>query len=436
MRVWLRHNRIGFCIAVAALLAACSTASNRRLRTRQRRTGCTDDDRVGRRSEPRRRCRSVRTWHRRHSTSHARRWSRRVDVVGVGPHAQAEAGGVDARRRSAGIRPQHRRSRRACARPTTAPRSRYCSRVSTSRMGWPSPETRCTSRKATRSTSTTTPTAGRSIGAPSPAACPTRKARTCKVRTHTRSRASPSDRTAPSTSRSGPRATSPPRIATPTHRARPSCGFLPAAGPRRRSRPASATAPVWRSLPTVRCGPRSTTATTSPTRQTGQPDPEYVDDHPPESVARLTPGTRIGLALLQSRWRPGEPAVDSRRADQRRRQRMDCESLPPIEQSLGAHAAPLGMSFTEGVLPAPYASGALIGVHGSWNREPPREPEVSFFRLARRRTGRSADARRRISVRGRLALGSPGGRGDGTRRRGLHHRRLRRRRVPPGPAPR
>ena len=37
------------------------------------------------------------------------------------------------------------------------------------------------------------------------------------------------------------------------------------------------------------------------------------------------------------------------------------------------------MSFTADVLPAPYASGALVGVHGSWNREPAREPEVSFF---------------------------------------------------------
>ena len=59
--------------------------------------------------------------------------------------------------------------------------------------------------------------------------------------------------------------------------------------------------------------------------------------------------------------------------------KLDCASLPPIEQSLGAHAAPLGMSFTDGVLPAPYASGALVGVHGSWNREPPRAPEVAFF---------------------------------------------------------
>jgi len=35
------------------------------------------------------------------------------------------------------------------------------------------------------------------------------------------------------------------------------------------------------------------------------------------------------------------------------------------------------MSFAK--LPEPYGTGALIGVHGSWNRIPPRAPEVAFF---------------------------------------------------------
>ena len=38
---------------------------------------------------------------------------------------------------------------------------------------------------------------------------------------------------------------------------------------------------------------------------------------------------------------------------------LDCAALPPIEQSLGAHSAPLGMSFAE--LPEPYGTGALVG---------------------------------------------------------------------------
>ncbi|MGZ5393683.1 MAG: PQQ-dependent sugar dehydrogenase [Mycobacterium sp.] len=112
---------------------------------------------------------------------------------------------------------------------------------------------------------------------------------------------------------------------------------------------------------------------------TGRPDPEYVDEHPPESVARLTPGRELGWPYCNPDGGPANLPLIRDVQTNADGDEMNCESLPPIEQSLGAHAAPLGMSFTDRVLPAPYASGALIGVHGSWNREPPREPEVSYF---------------------------------------------------------
>lgn len=113
--------------------------------------------------------------------------------------------------------------------------------------------------------------------------------------------------------------------------------------------------------------------------QTGEVDPAYVGEHPPESVARLTPGRELGWPFCNPDGGPADLPLIRDVQTNADGDRMDCASLPPIEQSLGAHAAPLGMSFTADVLPAPYASGALIGVHGSWNREPPREPEVSFF---------------------------------------------------------
>lgn len=112
---------------------------------------------------------------------------------------------------------------------------------------------------------------------------------------------------------------------------------------------------------------------------TGRADPEYVDEHPPESVARLTPGRELGWPYCNPDGGPANLPLIRDVQTNADGDRMDCASLPPIEQSLGAHAAPLGMSFTDDVLPPPYASGALVGVHGSWNREPPREPEVSFF---------------------------------------------------------
>jgi len=112
---------------------------------------------------------------------------------------------------------------------------------------------------------------------------------------------------------------------------------------------------------------------------TGTVDPAYVDDHPPESVARLTPGRELGWPYCNPDGGPADLALIRDVQTNPDGQAMDCAALPRVEQSLGAHSAPLGMSFTDGQLPAPYASGALVGVHGSWNRQNPQEPEVSFF---------------------------------------------------------
>lgn len=106
---------------------------------------------------------------------------------------------------------------------------------------------------------------------------------------------------------------------------------------------------------------------------------DYVGDHPPEQVARLTPGRELGWPYCNSDGGPANLAFIRDVQTNADGGRMDCDALPPVEQSLGAHSAPLGMSFTVGVLPAPYADGALMGVHGSWNRRPPQAPEVSFF---------------------------------------------------------
>jgi glucose/arabinose dehydrogenase len=50
--------------------------------------------------------------------------------------------------------------------------------------------------------------------------------------------------------------------------------------------------------------------------------------------------------------------------------------------ALGTHVAPLGLAFADeasaGALPAAFADGAFIGLHGSWNREPPAGYKVVF----------------------------------------------------------
>lgn len=114
----------------------------------------------------------------------------------------------------------------------------------------------------------------------------------------------------------------------------------------------------------------------------GQIIAEYVDDHPPEQLARLTPNRELGWPYCNSDNAVSGPADLPFIRDVQTNpdgELMDCASLPPVEQSMGAHSAPLGLSFVDGDLPEPYARGALVGVHGSWNRQPPRAPEVSFY---------------------------------------------------------
>lgn len=117
----------------------------------------------------------------------------------------------------------------------------------------------------------------------------------------------------------------------------------------------------------------------------------YVNDHPLEPLARLTQGRDLGWPYCNPDpdLRPGEkdsPLGYTRRPFVRDLQtnpdgtKLDCAALPPVEQGMGAHSAPLGLSFaTSPGLAGEYGPGALVGVHGSWNRTPPRAPEVSFF---------------------------------------------------------
>jgi glucose/arabinose dehydrogenase len=111
----------------------------------------------------------------------------------------------------------------------------------------------------------------------------------------------------------------------------------------------------------------------------GQVDQEFVNDNPPEQLAKLTPGRELGWPYCNPEGGPASiPMVNDVQTNPDGAL-LDCAALPPIEQSFGAHSAPLGLSFTDGTLPAPYASGALVGIHGSWNRTPPRAPEVAFY---------------------------------------------------------
>ena len=113
----------------------------------------------------------------------------------------------------------------------------------------------------------------------------------------------------------------------------------------------------------------------------GSPDaravlPDYVDDHPLEPLARLTAGRDLGWPYCNpdpdvDPGTPGSPLSYSARPLVRDVQtnpdgvRLDCAALAPMEQGMGAHSAPLGLSFAlDPGLAGPYGPGALVGVHG------------------------------------------------------------------------
>ena len=144
-----------------------------------------------------------------------------------------------------------------------------------------------------------------------------------------------------------------------------------------------------------------------------RPGDQRLRRQPPARRARQADaGSRPRLALLQPRPR--------RRPRARRRQPsttpnlpfdadaqenpggtvLDCAKLAPLERGLPAHSAPLGFHFLEGSsLPAPWTDGAVVVLHGSWDRTPPRPPAVLWlpWEAAAKTLGSPVDARRAAS---------------------------------------
>jgi glucose/arabinose dehydrogenase len=119
----------------------------------------------------------------------------------------------------------------------------------------------------------------------------------------------------------------------------------------------------------------------------GQVIRAYVNDHPPDEVVPVTAGRDVGWPYCdpdQDGNRPagslaGLPLV-ANSVTNPTGAALDCAALPPVEVGLPAHSAPLGLAFLQGSkVPAPWSDGAVLAVHGSWNRQPPQEPAVLWL---------------------------------------------------------
>jgi glucose/arabinose dehydrogenase len=117
----------------------------------------------------------------------------------------------------------------------------------------------------------------------------------------------------------------------------------------------------------------------------------YVDNHPPDELARLTAGRDLGWPYCDpdpdvhpgragAALNYGDMPFDADAQTNPGGRTLRCSTLPRIDRGLPAHSAPLGFHFLQGSrLPRPWSVGAVVAVHGSWDREPPRAPAVLWL---------------------------------------------------------
>ena len=117
--------------------------------------------------------------------------------------------------------------------------------------------------------------------------------------------------------------------------------------------------------------------------QYGQVVATYVNENPVDQIARIEPGADMGWPYCAPDSRESVDLVDLRYVNDpvsnAEGDALDCSEVTPTQLGLPAHSAPIGFVFTHGSrLPDALAAGALITAHGSWNRQPPREPYVAY----------------------------------------------------------
>jgi glucose/arabinose dehydrogenase len=123
----------------------------------------------------------------------------------------------------------------------------------------------------------------------------------------------------------------------------------------------------------------------------GQLVRSYVNEHPPDEIARLTPGRNLGWPFCNPDpdEEPGQPELGLHYANlgfvadavtNPGESVLACAKLAPLQRGLPAHSAPLGLTFLEGSKVAlPLSGGAVLATHGSWDRTPPRAPAVLWL---------------------------------------------------------
>lgn len=115
----------------------------------------------------------------------------------------------------------------------------------------------------------------------------------------------------------------------------------------------------------------------------GKVIPSYVDNHPPEEFTRVRDGGNYGWPFCNPN--PDTPnGVDNMPFDRdyefNADGHVDCSTMDRISKGIQAHSAPLGLTFWQGTnFPSLYRDGAVVGLHGSWNRATKTGYKVAYF---------------------------------------------------------
>ncbi|MEN3356978.1 MAG: hypothetical protein V7637_960 [Mycobacteriales bacterium] len=111
--------------------------------------------------------------------------------------------------------------------------------------------------------------------------------------------------------------------------------------------------------------------------------PAYVNNHPPELFVHVRQGGFYGWPFCNP-TPDGAPDLRDLPFDRDVQTNpdghVDCGRATPIDQGIQAHSAPLGLTFLAGTTaPAKVRGGALVGLHGSWNRTRRTGYKVAWF---------------------------------------------------------
>src|ERR1700730_16881909 len=114
----------------------------------------------------------------------------------------------------------------------------------------------------------------------------------------------------------------------------------------------------------------------------GRVIPSYVDEHPPDELIHVRDGANYGWPFANpnpdngTNRMPFDPDYDTNRDWSQ----FPESSFTRIDKGIPAHSAPLGFSFLQATkVPLLYRDGAVVALHGSWNRIHKTGYKIVFF---------------------------------------------------------